>query len=64
MKKKLGIAFGITAVSILAVVGIFAGIAAQSDGAGDGKRSFCGSVGVDTGFGFVCRAGCIHTSEG
>ena len=44
MKKKLGIAFGITAVSILAVVGIFAGIAAQSDGAGDGKRSFADRV--------------------
>ena len=44
MKKKLGIAFGITAVSILAVVGIFAGIAAQSDGSGDGKRSFADRV--------------------
>ena len=44
MKKRLGIFLGIAAVSVLAVVGVFAGIAAQ-DGHGDGgKRSFAERV--------------------
>ena len=38
MKKRLGIILGLTAVSVLAIVGAFAGIAAQ-DNDGDSERS-------------------------
>ena len=44
MKKSLGIFLGITAVSVLAVVGVFAGIAAQESDADSGKRSFAERV--------------------
>lgn len=44
MKKRLGIFLGITAVSVLAVVGVFAGIAAQESDEDSGKRSFAERV--------------------
>ena len=44
MKKNLGIAVGVAVVSILAVVGIFAGIAAQSDGEDGSRQSFAERV--------------------
>lgn len=44
MKKRLGIFLGITAVSVLAVVGVFAGIAAQDGQEDGGKRSFAERV--------------------
>ena len=44
MKKRLGIFLGITAVSVLAVVGVFAGIAAQESDGDGGKRSFAERV--------------------
>ncbi len=44
MKKRLGIFLGITAVSVLAVVGVFAGIAAQDGQEDGGKQSFAERV--------------------
>ena len=44
MKKRLTVILGVTAVSILATVGIFAGIAAQSGDDDSGKRSFAERV--------------------
>lgn len=44
MKKRLTIILSVTAVSIIAAVGIFAGIAAQSTDDDGGKRSFAERV--------------------
>ena len=44
MKKKLIVILGVTAVSVLAAVGIFAGIAAQSVDDDNGKQSFAERV--------------------
>ena len=44
MKRRVGILLGITAVSVLAVAGLFAGIAAQENDESDGKRSFAERV--------------------
>jgi hypothetical protein len=44
MKKNSGILLGVTAVSILAVVGVFAGIAARSGGDDGGERSFSENI--------------------
>ena len=44
MKKRLAVILSVTAVSVLAAVGIFAGIAAQSTDNDDSKRSFAERV--------------------
>ena len=44
MKKNSGILLGVTAVSILAVVGVFAGIAARSGDNDGGEGSFSENI--------------------